>query len=93
MARKTKPMHRGLKLPCPCCGEREATITLDLADFSCTCEACGDTFSAETACRKIGEALARWEAMVEWMNLAGEILTPVQTDADAWPEVALTIAS
>ena len=80
---KKKLMHRGVKLACPVCGEREAVINLDLSVMDCTCESCGDSFSPETARKMIGEQLARWEAMCEWIDLAGEILTPVQRDCDA----------
>lgn len=82
MAKRVKLMQKGLKLQCPACGEKEVTIHLALDDMMCRCESCDDTFAASTACKMIGEQLAKWEAMCEWLQMAGELLHPVQSDCD-----------
>ncbi len=84
MAKRSKSLGRGVKLCCPVCGEREAVMNLDLSAMCCTCEACGDSFAPETACKMLTEELARWEAVCQWVALAGDILSPDQSnDADS----------
>ena len=63
---------------------KEVTINLALDDMMCTWRRVEDT-SPRTARKMIGNELAKWEAMCEWFRTPGEILTPVQTDADALP--------
>ena len=90
---KRKYTNQGLKLQCPVCGEKDATMLLELDTMICRCGSCDDVFSPDTARRMIGEQLARWEAMCHWIGYAGEILTPVQTAADTIPLPELEIAS
>jgi transcription elongation factor Elf1 len=85
MAKRIKIMQKGLKLQCPACGAKEVTINLALDDMMCTCAECEDSFAPETARRMIGDELAKWEAMCEWLQMAGELLHPLQSDCDALP--------
>jgi uncharacterized protein (DUF983 family) len=83
MPRKNvKLLNRGLKLLCPCCGDKEAEISLNLSTMTLTCESCSDSFSPETARKIVAEALARWETMCRWIGQAHDTMGPVQRDCD-----------
>jgi hypothetical protein len=59
--------ERGLLLPCPLCGEAEATVQLNLADLdTCTCLECDAEFSLD----ELAGRLARWQALLAWRDLA-----------------------
>lgn len=53
-------------LPCPCCGETEATVTLNLADFEFACLDCEATFSRED----VETFLRKWGAVLRWLDAA-----------------------
>ncbi len=77
MARRTN-QTKGLTLPCPSCGELEATITLDLHNFTCTCDACGDSFTADVARDAMLRQLRRWEAVCELVGHAADLFGQVK---------------
>lgn len=59
---------KGILLPCPCCGELNAGISLDLYDplgpgsFHC-CD-CDAMFGAEL----LMNVIARWKDILEWVD-------------------------
>jgi hypothetical protein len=60
-----------LELTCPCCGVRDAAITLRLDDLDqMECGECSETFSPDEAVEKAREMLARWEAVAAWVKVA-----------------------
>lgn len=88
MAKRTKLVTEpGSKLPCPWCGESDATIKLALDSFTCECESCGEQFAAEVARNKIAEGLRRWDAVLSFLALGSEILNTVPTVSDLADEL------
>jgi hypothetical protein len=71
-------MKPGMTLPCPVCGELEATIKIDMTDLLCSCESCDDTFSADVARELVLKQLRRWEAVCELVAQAGELVARVK---------------
>jgi len=56
---------RGATLPCPCCGEANATITLNLADGeSLACQDCSADFSTAD----VRNFIAKWAPMLAWVD-------------------------
>ncbi len=51
-------------LPCPCCGEGQATISLNLADFEFTCMDCEATFTRDD----LEAFLRKWTAVLRWLD-------------------------
>lgn len=61
----TLETKRGMKLPCPKCGEQEAMIQLDLDDGqTCSCRECDDEFSLDD----VREFIGRWAKMIAWIE-------------------------
>ncbi len=57
--------ERGLTLPCPCCGEAEATVLLSLADLeSCHCADCDADFTLAD----VRAFLDRWGKVLVWVG-------------------------
>ena len=57
----------GLQLPCPCCGQAEANIALELHDMqSFTCREC----DAEFTRADIEALIARWQPVLAWIDTA-----------------------
>jgi len=54
----------GILLPCPCCGENEAGISLRLEDKSFQCSACDGEFTLDC----IKAIMARWQKIVQWVD-------------------------
>lgn len=75
MANATRArIKTGFAVSCPMCGASGA-IHVDLNDVhTCTCEDCGDSFAPETARAKVAAELARWDRVVRWIELAGDVL-------------------
>lgn len=64
-------VHSNITLPCPFCGVREPVLKIDLNELrTVECETCGETFTVKQAVKLAAEALARWEAMAEWLSNA-----------------------
>lgn len=60
---------KGLKLPCPKCGEADACITLRLADMNeLTCQECDTEFTLE----EVQEFIALWTPLITWIHQAPE---------------------
>jgi len=58
---------KGISLPCPCCGETDASIKLSLAsmdDFEC--EHCDATFSRED----VESFISKWSKLLSWIDTA-----------------------
>ena len=56
---------RGILLPCPRCGELEATISLNLADGdTLTCSECDTEFGRED----IRALVTRWAPVLSWLD-------------------------
>jgi hypothetical protein len=53
-------------LPCPLCGEQQARISLDLADFALHCADCDSHFLAE----EVRAFIARWQRVLSWIDSA-----------------------
>jgi hypothetical protein len=63
---------KGWDVVCPRCGDRDATITLDLnALKTITCSSCDETFTAREAAATLAEVARRWEAIARWLDQAG----------------------
>jgi transcription elongation factor Elf1 len=75
MATATKAL-KSFRLNCPLCGATESpSISLDLNDLtSVTCGECSETFTPAEAVARAAEQLARWEAVVRFVKMAGECL-------------------
>lgn len=57
-------------LPCPCCGEQQASITLDLTDCeSFHCADCDADFSAAD----VRVFLQRWTQVLWWLDSAAAV--------------------
>lgn len=57
--------QRGVTLPCPRCGEREAAILLNLADVeTCTCGECEEGFDLG----EVREFIERWGKVLNWID-------------------------
>lgn len=70
-------------LACPVCGEKDVTITLDLADLStCHCGSCDDDFAATTAVQMLEKQLARWRKVLRWIDLAADVLAAPETESE-----------
>jgi hypothetical protein len=66
-APKGAPGARGLGLlPCPLCGEQQATIDLCLADFNLRCQDC----DSDLAVADIEAFIAKWQRVLDWLALA-----------------------
>jgi hypothetical protein len=58
-------VKRGVLLPCPCCGQEEATITVSLADGDTLyCEDCSTSFSLDL----VRGFVAKWSRMVAYIE-------------------------
>jgi uncharacterized protein (DUF983 family) len=69
-----KPKATGFQVVCPYCGDVEAAIRLDVNNVhALTCSSCDEEFSPQQARDKAAAVLARWEAVVRWVELAGEM--------------------
>ena len=57
--------ERGQTLPCPCCGEENATITLNLADAeSLVCQDCEADFTVD----QVRAFIAKWGRLLAWIE-------------------------
>lgn len=76
---ETRPMATatkttGFQVCCPYCNDEDATINVNLADVhALTCTGCDQEFSPEQARAKAAEALARWDAVCCWVEMAAEL--------------------
>lgn len=71
-ATKTK---LGFALTCPFCGDSEQTVKLDLNDLrKLECTGCGEEFTAEAAWAKAVKMAEQWNAVVEWIEKANELV-------------------
>jgi hypothetical protein len=55
----------GILLPCPCCKEAEACVSLQLSDGEFFCRECEETFTADDV-RQFIARVRRWEKLLEW---------------------------
>jgi uncharacterized protein (DUF983 family) len=61
------PASRGILLPCPHCGESEATITLNLSDMeTMTCQECDAEFTTDD----VRNIIAKWTPVLKWLDAA-----------------------
>jgi hypothetical protein len=75
MASASNKTIKGFAVQCPYCGDREAAVKIDLNDLgACVCSSCDEEFSARDAAREAAEQLKRWEAVVRWVEMAGQAL-------------------
>lgn len=59
------PKPRGILLPCPCCGEEEVEVTVNLSDLeSLNCTSCGTDFLVE----HVREFIARWSKLLKGLD-------------------------
>lgn len=59
---------KSITLPCPCCGEQEASIRMHLYDSAVfTCSECDGEFSNEDVLCML-KAMKRWEKVLAWAN-------------------------
>ena len=59
--------ERGLQLPCPCCGEANANVSLHLDDCETfTCRECDAEFTTED----VKQFIARWQPVLAWIDQA-----------------------
>lgn len=85
--KKHRKAARGFELCCPYCGETDVAMTLDLSDLSSlTCRECEDVFAVHTAIKTLTEQLAAYQALADWIAMAGDVLSDVGTDGDE-PEI------
>lgn len=63
-----------IHLPCPCCGEPNASIDIRLADGEFHCRDCETEFTAE----HVRSLLARWALVMAWVD---QMPTADQLDA------------
>lgn len=64
---------KGFAVTCPCCGDPEATVKIDLNDLAaCECSGCGEEFSPAEAVARLSKELERWEKVARWAEMAGE---------------------
>jgi len=62
----TEAPEKGLTLPCPKCGEAEASIALNLDDLdTCHCLACDEEFTLG----EIRDLIAKWQRVLRWVEL------------------------
>jgi predicted RNA-binding Zn-ribbon protein involved in translation (DUF1610 family) len=60
-----EPASRGILLPCPKCGEMQATLDFNLADgVTFHCQDCDDTFEADD----LRERIAAWTRVLAWVD-------------------------
>jgi hypothetical protein len=73
---------KSFKLSCPMCGASEA-IQLDLNDLTTvTCGECSDEFTPEAARKVLAERFRRWDAVIAWIALAGEVMAGTDVEAE-----------
>jgi hypothetical protein len=64
------PVARGFGgLPCPYCGEDEATMTVSLADGGLSCCECEVEFTAAD----LRAIFARWAPVLQWLDLLPQL--------------------
>jgi len=64
IATDTLPEERGILLPCPCCGEPEATIDLTLATRVLHCQECDTEFTTQD----VANLIAKWQPVLAWLQ-------------------------
>lgn len=70
MAGKTKP---GFAVICPFCHDKDAMLSIDLANLSSiTCQGCDETFHPEQARDMVFELLQEWEQICKWVDAGRE---------------------
>jgi transcription elongation factor Elf1 len=80
MATTTTKTLRTFKLSCPLCGEAES-LKLDLSNLaSVECGSCGESMSPESARKLVAEQLRRWNGLIAWINLAGEVMAEAEAE-------------
>jgi transcription elongation factor Elf1 len=73
MSTQTIPEALSLLLPCPKCGEAEASMSLNLADGTFTCQEC----ECEVTAEEVRGIIAKWRKVLAWVDAA-----PRQSDLD-----------
>ena len=64
-ATDTTSTTTGLLLPCPCCGQAEASIALELSDMqSFPCRDCDAEFTRDD----VTNLIARWTRLFTWLD-------------------------
>lgn len=56
--------EQGRTLPCPCCGEPDATINLTLSDCSFTCCECDTEFTTAD----VQNFIRQWTPILAWIR-------------------------
>jgi hypothetical protein len=60
-------VKKGLLLPCPLCGEQQASISLYLDDMdTCCCRECSEEFSLDA----VRDMIAKWQRVLAWVDSA-----------------------
>jgi transcription elongation factor Elf1 len=54
----------GILLPCPCCGDAEASISLNLADGTLKCNVCDADFDLDF----VRLLISKWTRVVAWIG-------------------------
>jgi transcription elongation factor Elf1 len=54
----------GVTLPCPCCGDAEASISLNLVDRTFKCNVCDADFDMEF----VQLVLTKWTRVAKWVE-------------------------
>ena len=55
----------GVSLPCPRCGEAQATMMLDMSSKEFTCQECNEVFHVD----EMRDVVARWTRIIGWVDL------------------------
>lgn len=65
-----KPIGRCVQVPCPCCGEPQANVTVALNllgsddEPAFTCTECGNEFTVAT----VRNVIAKWTPLLRWLD-------------------------
>lgn len=74
MATASKSKATGFQVWCPHCGDREASVVLDLNDLTLIeCSSCSETFSPGEALELAQAEARRWARVVSWIEMAADV--------------------
>ena len=65
----------GFDVRCPRCADEDAIVSIDLHDLDvCRCSSCDNEFSPREARELVAGELAKWDAILKWIDLAAGCL-------------------
>lgn len=75
MATTATKTTRGFQVTCPHCHDADASVSIDLNNLAeCRCSGCDEVFGPRQARDLVAAELARWDAIVRWVEAAGHVL-------------------